>query len=90
MDTEQKKKMIRLLFDKHSFMKLKEQLTKKKQTKLIKQAKKETIHTLTTSDKKKICVNYKVNKKSKRIQKQIQSNENNAINNIFNKVMSKK
>ena len=89
MDNEEKTKMIRLIFDKHSFMNLKERLTKKKQTTLIKQAKKATIHTLTKSEKKKICVNYKVDSKTKKLHKKMKQNENNAQNKIFNKVMKK-
>ena len=90
MDPDQRKKMIRMIFDKHSFENLREQLTKTKQNKLVKQAKKATLHTLTNSEKKKICVNYKINKNTKKITKKMKQNENNASNRIFNKAMSKK
>ena len=90
MDTEQKRKMIRIIFDKHSFDNIKEHLTKKKQHKLVKQARKATLHTLTKSEKKKVCVNYKINKNTKKLTRKMKQNENNAKNLIFNKAMSKK
>ena len=90
MDDEQRRKMIRFIFNKHSFNNLKEQLTKKKQSKLIKQAKKSTIMSLTKMEKKKICVNYKIEKNTKKKTRRIIQNENNATNKIFNKVMSNK
>jgi hypothetical protein len=90
LSADEKTKMFKMLIGSMSYSQVLDSVPKKKRTTLMKQSKRVVMSHLTKSDKSKICVSFKSNKKSHNKVQELKTKQAKAINNILNNYLYKK